>query len=136
MCIFSCGYKFILCSLRRLGSLNDRINAPIAGFISAFSLALDVKSRKELIMILILSRAIDTCINFGESKKLVPVSKHKYVIIWVLFSCFLQTSFCFQPDILNKGLYKFYKKWCLPTKPDMQLIDVWIRQLKDQVPYF
>jgi hypothetical protein len=135
-CIFSFGYKFILCALRRLGCHNDRINAPIAGFISAFSLALDVKSRKELIMILILSRAVDTCINLGEGKKIIPVYKHKYVFIWVLFNIFLQSSMAMQPDILNRGLYKFYKKWSGMTKADLQLTEVWTRMLNDKVPYF
>jgi len=32
--------------MRRLGQLDDRINAPIAGFISAFSLAVEAKARK------------------------------------------------------------------------------------------
>jgi len=118
-CIFSFGYKFILCALRRLGCHNDKINAPVAGFISAFSLALDVKPRKELIMILILSRAVDTCINLAEGKNIIPVYKHKYVFIFIAFNVFLQSRMAFQPDVLNPGMYKFYKQWSQMTKQDL-----------------
>ena len=45
MC-FNTLYKLVLCLMRRLGSLDDRKNAPIAGFISALSLAIDVKNRR------------------------------------------------------------------------------------------
>ena len=38
--VFSCAYKLILCLLRGLGSKSDKVNAPIAGFISAWSLAM------------------------------------------------------------------------------------------------
>ena len=45
MC-FHTAYKLVLCLMRRLGSLDDRKNAPVAGFISALSLAIDVKIRR------------------------------------------------------------------------------------------
>ena len=45
MC-FNTLYKLVLCVMRRLGSLDDRKNAPIAGFVSAFSLMIDVKHRR------------------------------------------------------------------------------------------
>jgi len=32
--------------MRRLGFLDDRLNAPIAGFLSAFSLKIEAKGRK------------------------------------------------------------------------------------------
>lgn len=45
-CVFSTAYKLILCFLRRIGIENDFINAPIAGFISAFSLNIEAKARR------------------------------------------------------------------------------------------
>jgi hypothetical protein len=45
-CVFSCGYKFVLCLLRRIGFHDDRINAPIAGFLSALALGIEAKGRK------------------------------------------------------------------------------------------
>jgi hypothetical protein len=45
MC-FNTIYKLVLCVMRRLGSLDDRKNAPVAGFISALSLMIDAKSRR------------------------------------------------------------------------------------------
>ena len=58
--------------MRRLGCHHDKINAPIAGFVSAFSLAIDVKPRKQLMMILVLSRAVDAAINVGEDRGVIP----------------------------------------------------------------
>lgn len=65
--IFSSAYKFVLCLMRRLGYLDDRINAPIAGFISALSLGIEAKGRKQLMLILVLSRGVDSAINIIES---------------------------------------------------------------------
>jgi len=65
-CVFSSAYKFILCLLRRLGFTNDQVNAPIAGFISAWSLKIEVKARKQLMLILVLSRCVDSAINLIE----------------------------------------------------------------------
>ena len=118
-CMFSTGYKLILCALRRLGFHNDKINAPIAGFISAFSLVFDVKQRKNFIMILILSRTIDAGINIAEDRKLIRRSKYKYVVIWVLMTVFCQSRFAIMSDTLNPGMYKFYKKWSMATKADL-----------------
>lgn len=61
MCFHSI-YKLVLCLLRRMGSLDDRKNAPVAGFISAFSLIIDVKSRRQLLTVLTLSRALDSAL--------------------------------------------------------------------------
>jgi hypothetical protein len=54
--------------MRRFLTENDKINAPVAGFLSALSLIVDVTSRRQLITVLIMSRFLDTAINFGDSK--------------------------------------------------------------------
>ena len=87
-------------------------------------------------MSLVLSRAVDSLINMGEHKNVIPKSKHKYVIIWVVFNIFLQSCMGLQQDILNLGLFKFYKKWSIMTKNDLLLADVWKKMLNDRVPYF
>jgi hypothetical protein len=68
----SCAYKLVLCLLRRLGCHDDRINAPIAGFISAFSLAIEGKARKQLFLILMLARGVDSSINLLEDSGTIP----------------------------------------------------------------
>jgi hypothetical protein len=45
-------------------SQNDRINAPVAGFVSALSVALESNTRKSLFTILVLSRCIDSLLNY------------------------------------------------------------------------
>jgi len=65
-------YKLFLCLLRRFGCIDDRINAPIAGFLSAFSLAIEAKSRKQLFMILMMSRCADSGITLIEEKGIIP----------------------------------------------------------------
>jgi hypothetical protein len=39
------GYKVLLCLLRRVCN-NDKVNAPIAGALSALSILIDTKSRR------------------------------------------------------------------------------------------
>jgi hypothetical protein len=87
-------------------------------------------------MILVLSRAIDSAINMGEANGIVPKSKHKYLIIWVFASTFLQCCMSFQQDLLNKGLFKFYYKWAFLSNQDQALCITWGRMLDDRVPYF
>ena len=88
--VFSCAYKLILCSLRRLGYHDDRFNAPIAGFLSALSLRIEAKGRKQLLLVLVLSRCVDSFINVIEDEglKVVP-PKVKYILIWMAANLFL-----------------------------------------------
>ena len=58
----------LLCLFRRLGCLDDRINAPIAGFISALSVKVEPKGRKSILLVMVLSRAVDSLINVLENK--------------------------------------------------------------------
>ena len=61
--------------MRRMGSHNDKINAPIAGFLSSLSIAVDTQSRKQLFMILVLSRAVDSALILLEENGMMPKSK-------------------------------------------------------------
>lgn len=117
--VFSCAYKVILCLLRRLGYHDDRVNAPIAGFISALSLAIEAKGRKPLLLVLVLSRGVDSLINIGEAKGLgIMPPAAKYVTIFVMANLFLQGCMSMQQDLLPRGLIKFYAKWAQLTSND------------------
>ena len=127
MC-FNTIYKLVLCLMRRLGSLDDRKNAPVAGFVSALSLMIDVKHRRQLLTVLTLSRALDAILTAGENKAksvvlenpekqnsiLSPDSflmRHKVFIMWVIANTFLQSLMGLKPDILNRGMEKFFHTW-------------------------
>ena len=98
--VFSCGYKLILCFLRRM-NFDDTICAPIAGFISAFALGFEAKGRKNLIMVLVLSRAIDSSINLMESSGVPSLPQNlKFLLIWMLTNLYLQSSMSCNPKVL------------------------------------
>ena len=46
-------YKFVLCIMRRFIK-NDKINAVVAGFLAGLMSRLDVKSRRQFLLILLL----------------------------------------------------------------------------------
>ena len=89
MMCFNTAYKFVLCLMRRLGCLNDRINAPIAGFISALTLAMDAGHRRELITTLMMSRAIESTLSKGESSGVIPKLQHRDMILWLVSNCLI-----------------------------------------------
>jgi hypothetical protein len=51
-------YKIILCTLRRFKSIKEPIAAAIAGFISAWALALDIKERRIFLATVVFCRSI------------------------------------------------------------------------------
>ena len=112
-------YKLFLCVFRRLGCKDDRINAPIAGFLSAFSLAIEAKSRKQLFMILMMSRCADSAINLLEENEIIPkFHKYKYLFLFCVCNLFLLSSMGIKQELLNNGMRKFYAKWSQITHND------------------
>lgn len=110
--LFSAAYKALLCLLRRKVSYNDKINAPIAGFLSALSVSVESKSRKALFKILVLSRCVDSILNIGEEKGYIPkLNSIRPVIVWVAASTFLMCLYAWRMDLLNGGLLRFYINW-------------------------
>ena len=88
MC-FNTAYKFVLCLMRRMGSLDDRINAPVAGFLSALTLAMDSMNRREFITVFMMSRAFDSSIRMGKDNGVIQsVSKTEW-ILWLISNVFL-----------------------------------------------
>ena len=110
MC-FNTAYKLVLCMMRRLGSLDDKTNAPVAGFVSALSLAIDSSKRRELITVLTMSRALESSIKIAETQGIVPAFKHRDLVLWLVSNVFLQSAMGFRQSILNKGLTKFFATW-------------------------
>ena len=109
--------------MRRLGSHNDRINAPFAGFISALSMAVDSKSRRMLFSVLMLSRAMDVSFSMVEGKdRKIP---HRDLVLFITANIFLQTTYAYESDLMNKGLSKFFKSWAKATVNDKLLMKVW-----------
>lgn len=110
MC-FNTAYKFVICLLRRFGFYSDNMNAPIAGFISGLSLAIDSSNRRQLVTILTMSRAIESSIRIGEDSGAIPKLRHRDLLLWLVSNCFLQTCMGFRQSILNNGLRKFFQTW-------------------------
>lgn len=130
--VFSSAYKLLLCTLRRFGYHDDRLNAPIAGFLSALSLRIEARGRKQLLLVLILSRAVDSSINLVENAgyRMLPANI-KYVLIFMLVNLLVQGSMAMRMSILPKSLVSFYTKWAQMTKNDQLLCGVWERMLVD-----
>ena len=135
MC-FNTGYKLVLCLLRRLGSLNDRINAPVAGFFSALALVIDSSSRRELITVLTMSRAIESSLRCAETKGVIPVLKHRDLMLWVVANVVLQSAMGFKQGVLSVGQRKFFQTWSQMSANDKIMVNVWHRMYADGVPSF
>lgn len=82
MC-FNTVYKLILCLMRRTGS-KDKVNAPVAGFVSALSLAIDSKHRRRLITMLTISRIFDFVNSFGRKDKVKSDNQSFPYRDWIL----------------------------------------------------
>ncbi len=114
--MFSSGYKAVLCLLRRHVSHDDRFNAPAAGFLSAFSVALESNSRKSLFVILVLSRCIDSFINIIEENGYITSNRRlRYFMLWCLSSSFVIFLHVVRPELVNTGILKFYRKWAMAS---------------------
>ena len=135
MC-FNTAYKLVLCMMRRLGCLEDKVNAPVAGFISALTLAIDTSNRRALLTVLTMSRAIDCSIVMSEKKGWIPTLKHRDLILWIIANCFLQSAMGLKQDILNKGIAKFFRTWSQMKPNDVTLVNTWHRSLADGIKGF
>ena len=110
MC-FNSSYKLILCLMRRLGCLNDKVNAPIAGFISALSMAIDASHRNLLISILTMSRVFDILLKAGETDGVIPTFSGRNLLIWLAANLWCQTAMAYHQSVLGPALTKFYRIW-------------------------
>jgi hypothetical protein len=100
--------------MRSFVSLDDRINAPIAGFISALSVSFESNSRKSLFTILVLSRCVDSLLNLLEEEGYISKNRNlRFFLIWFFAHVFLTTMHVVRPEIVNRGFLKFYYKWAM-----------------------
>lgn len=88
-------YKSILCLLRRLypADQGDRANrrcAPIAGFLCGLALYIDNSSRKQYLVVLAMSRMIDTLLTSLQENGVIPKSKHYILLLWLLSNGYTQ----------------------------------------------
>ena len=88
---FNGAYKIILCLMRRFITENDKYNAPVAGFLSALSLIVDVSGRRQLMTVLIMSRFLDSAINYGDSKTDTKWTAYRGVVLFLMVNVCLQT---------------------------------------------
>lgn len=140
-------YKAVLCLVRRCypASQTKRANqvaAPIAGFLAGLTLILENKFRKQYLMIIALSRCIDTALNLtfnpghkppttqDERQKPIDNTKRDFVL-WIFANMYTQYAVSCQKQVLNIDVLKFYTNWAKMTKPDMQLVSVWHKQNAD-----
>ena len=80
-------YKFVLCALRRIFKDNDKISAPIAGFIAGLFSLIEAKSRRQFITVLMLSRALDSHARLMIDKNYIKEIPHFNVFLAML--CFI-----------------------------------------------
>ena len=74
----------VICVLRRFIK-NDKINAPIAGFLAGLMSRVDVKTRRQFLSIILVSRAIDCIWNLLEDRKYVKtIPNYGQVLVFVL----------------------------------------------------
>ena len=122
--MFSSGYKVILCLMRKYVTLDDRVNAPIAGFISALSVAFETNSRKSLFTILVVSRCIDSVLNYLESEGYLSTNKNlRYFWLWCISSTFVVFLHMVRPELVNPGLLRLYTKFAMRSYNEQAMFD-------------
>ena len=62
--------------------------------------------------------------------------RNKVFLLWLLANTFLQSAMGLKPNILNRGMEKFFKTWSMQTKNDVILKDVWIKMFDEGKPGF
>jgi len=112
--MFSSAYKVVLCLMRRFVSHDDRVNAPVAGFVSALSVSFETNSRKSLFTILVLSRCIDSLLNYMQDVDFLSNNRSlRYFLLFVISSTFLVSLRVVRPELVNTGLQKFFTHWSM-----------------------
>lgn len=76
-------YKFILCFLRRFIK-NDKVIAPIAGFIAGLFSILDQQKRRQFLTCILLSRFCDSVVKISVDREVTPLVPYFEVYTWFL----------------------------------------------------
>ena len=102
LALMNATYKFFLCIFRRIFK-SDKMAAPFAGFLAGLTSAIDVKSRRELFLVLLLSRLTDTTYSMAEDRGYARRIKYGEVLVWVFCNMTQQYAMGIENDIMNKG---------------------------------
>ena len=135
MC-FNTAYKLVLCLMRRMGSLNDAVNAPVAGFVSGLTLAMDSTNRRQFITVFVMSRAFDSAMRMGEASGVIKNVGRIEWTIWLTANVFLLSAMGLKPGILSRGIKNFFQTWSQMSANDKKLSATWQRMLADGVASF
>ncbi|CDW74092.1 UNKNOWN [Stylonychia lemnae] len=117
-------YKAALCIMRRITG-DDKINAGVAGFLSAFAILLDAKSRR-------LFLSLDVFVNMLEKRGIIKKINGFEVWAWAVMGCFNKYCMSYEPECLNNGFRKFYLKASAMTQNDIIMCDTWAKSLIKQ----
>lgn len=126
--LFNGIYRGVLCLMRHIllkvfrkrdeklsqEDLHKKVNrfaSPVAGFLSALTLVLDAKNRRNLIAMLAMSRMIETSIKLGQSGGYICESPYTILVLWLFSNLATQYALSCNKSILNKGVAKFYTHW-------------------------
>ena len=85
LAIMNATYKFFLCIFRRILK-SDKYAAPFAGFLAGLTSKIDLKSRRELFLVLILSRLTDATYSMAEDRGYVTRIKYGELITFLICS--------------------------------------------------
>lgn len=99
-------YKLVLCLMRRIYK-SDKVASVVAGFVAGLCLSIDARKRRILIMILILSRVVDSSRMMATRKLGAPTVPHFEVAIWILCNVAQMYAMAYESDTLNRSMYNF-----------------------------
>ena len=132
----------ILCLARRFSDKNpDYWAAPLAGLIAGMWLKLDaVESRRNLIMILVFSKAIDCMLNIliryfynfnkkenlqiETNERLDRIKTNILTFIEAGCSCWCALAYMYYNEIIHKSLQKLYKDWSVVWINDHAILGI------------
>jgi len=76
-------YKFVLCFMRRFVK-SDKVNSVVAGFLAGLASRLDVRDRRQFLMVLLLSRVSDTVFTMAENRGAVQRVRYGEIALFFL----------------------------------------------------
>ena len=102
LAVMNATYKFFLCIFRRVFK-SDKLASPFAGFLAGLASAIDVKSRRELFLVLLLSRLTDTTYSMAEDRGYARRIRYGEVLAWVFCNMTQQYAMGCENDVMNQG---------------------------------
>ena len=113
-------YKSVLCILRRL-KLEDKIIAPIAGFLAGLWIIIEEKKRRQLLTVLLLSRFTDTAAKLCVDHKYTRSVPNIEMYVVCFCSMIQQYGSGCESSVLNKGLAKFLQTWAVMSPGELMM---------------